>query len=381
MKTLISSLILVAAMAAHGQTPALRLNVDGKPVQATIIETNGTIYIPLADAARALGCDVSATGTTVNVTSKPAAAAKPADTATGPQDAKGEDESPEKLGERVRQFDFKPGSTKDFYDPISSYKDNELDADNRYKNHVCRLMGTVDRVGKEDDGSIFVIMETLSQSSTTGKYLDEAVCYFPPSEAKAAATLQSGRSIIMRGVCAGKVRHSPVLIKLIGCHVDELIGVIYDVTRDIPEDLGGGVGTNTMPVSIAARTGTIMVTVKYSDDYDAKSHLWLLTQDDANWVRKEYGGDGVVLIPESATVYSALAEDFTRFRVPLSRNCRVMNNEDVRFSKITPGDYILVVKSRQAKGESTRDRSGRFFFQKMSVKANTTSKVFIDTSK
>ncbi len=377
MKTLISGLILVAAMAAHGQAPGWKLNVGGKPVDATLIEINGIVYAPIADTVRALGCDVSVKDTTINITPKTAEGAN----TPGGDPAKQNADPQETLGEQVRKFNFPSGAVDDIGNLIADYIFNEVDADNRYKNRICRFRGTVNRVGKEDDGSLFAIIGASVDRNDKRIRKTEcfAVCYFPASEAKAVATLQPGNRVLLRGFGAGEL--APFRPKLIGCHIDMILADLKQL--DAPEFVGGA-ATNIMPVAAAALTGTVRVFVKYFSAelhtavVDGYSSVWLLTEDEASELRPLYGGEGVVLAAENVQVEPETVKSVIRAE---ERDKRItsLTTHDVCFSYTAPGNYILIVQSRNIRGKSARDKIGKYFFRKVTVKANETTEIIVDT--
>jgi len=389
MKMRVGCVFVAATLVANAQTEPWKLIIDGKPVEAPIVETNGNIFIPLAIAARALGRDFQVKGKTISIEAQDSAGTKTNESSPGTKSATRDDEISERLGERVRNFKFQPGDTSDVETMIEVYRSNEVQADNCYKNRLCRMKGTVVRVGKDADGSIFIMMAASSAAFLSGplELAGEVKCYFPASEAKAVATLSSRDRVIVRGICAGKLGYCPVLM---GCHIDAKLA---DWNSDDPKDLGAGAATNAMPVNIAipkpappppAPAGNVRVLLTYHsmrwdenrDDYG--SQLWLLTEDEANKTRAKYGGDGITLASENVFF---LSPEMSRGKSSWGRGIDPYSSRHSDFTKIPPGDYVLVVKSRNVHGRCQRDKLGKFFFQKVTVKVNETTKVSIETGR
>jgi hypothetical protein len=117
--------------------------------------------------------------------------------------AAGSMETEEKVEESVRsQSAAITVSASQLY---SDYKANEVAADQRYKDKVLQVSGTVDNIGKDIMDSIYVTLETGTFGSIQ--------CFFADKHASEAAQLRKGQSITVKGRCDGKMMN--VLLK--GC--------------------------------------------------------------------------------------------------------------------------------------------------------------------
>ncbi len=158
-----------------------------------------------------------------------------------------EDGLDEKVGKKVREFDDKSKTVSDFSILIELYMNNEVQADVFFKNKFWRGKGTVVRVGKDMDGSIYALVVSSIASNDMFSRLDfcnAAKCYFPKSETESVSTLCRHDRIIVRGICSGMVGLCPVLM---GCHVESKLTSV--VTED-PKEFQSGPATNSLPVII-----------------------------------------------------------------------------------------------------------------------------------
>lgn len=381
---------LVAAVAAAAcvsvvmgaEDQPYKIYVDGKPITASVIETNGVIYAPVEAVGRALGADISLTGKEIKFTTK----RSPAKTEETPLPTANNspDEGVERTAKKVREFTFKDGKVTDFETMIWSYRNNEVDADNCYKNKFCRQKGTVVRIGKDADGSIYAMIAASNADAVSSLDLADAVkCYFPPSAAEAVATLSRHHRVVVRGICVGKVAIYPVMLC---CHVEARLD---DNSLRDPKDFGCGPATNMVPVSFVVPeppktpeppTGFVAVKVTY---YSVGANKvcadmgdgWLLTEDEAQQVRDKYGGTGLVLIPESADMSGS------EFRRGYRSNAHSTLLAGNCYFSAKPGNYFLIVCSMNVLGPALRDRRGKYFFQQVSVKANETTKVSMEVGR
>lgn len=81
-------------------------------------------------------------------------------------------------------------------DLYSAYKENEVAADQKYKNKMLEISGTVNSIGKDITDTIYITLET-------GELLNSVQCYFKNSEADAVASLSKGQEITVIGKCTG----------------------------------------------------------------------------------------------------------------------------------------------------------------------------------
>jgi hypothetical protein len=88
------------------------------------------------------------------------------------------------------------------------YWDNQLAADNAYKDREITLTGVIDSVGKNDT-DLFVNLSGSKHRELTKRIK----CYFPPSQKSQLANLVSGKKIKIKGVCEGKVEGVIILRK------------------------------------------------------------------------------------------------------------------------------------------------------------------------
>ena len=73
--------ILLAATTAFAETPSVKVFVNGRPLEASVIETNGTFYLPVDAISKALGVQITIKTNEVRIVREPA----PLPTATTPK--------------------------------------------------------------------------------------------------------------------------------------------------------------------------------------------------------------------------------------------------------------------------------------------------------
>ena len=88
------------------------------------------------------------------------------------------------------------------------YEDNEVAADQKYKNKILSVGGTVDNIGKDITDNIYV---TLKGS----EFIGSVQCFFGENHVNEAARLSKGMKITVKGKCDGKMMN----ILLRGCSI------------------------------------------------------------------------------------------------------------------------------------------------------------------
>lgn len=80
----------------------------------------------------------------------------------------------------------------------AAYDANAVAADAKYKGQVIQVTGVVDSIDEDIMGDAYVTL-------TADEYgWDSVQCYFPDSERAALASLRSGQTVRVKGVCDGK---------------------------------------------------------------------------------------------------------------------------------------------------------------------------------
>jgi hypothetical protein len=92
------------------------------------------------------------------------------------------------------------------YQLYKAYEDNEVAADQKYKDKVLVVTGYVDDIGKD-------IMDDIYVTLKTGQYFGSIQCFFSDAHENRAAELKKGQKLKLKGKCAGKMMN--VLVK--GC--------------------------------------------------------------------------------------------------------------------------------------------------------------------
>lgn len=87
---------------------------------------------------------------------------------------------------------------------LAAFEQNELKANQTYKNKYIAIQGAVDNIGEDIMGSPYVTLKT-------GNVILSVQCMLNKSEASKAANLNKGQQIIVQGNCDGKFGN--VLIK------------------------------------------------------------------------------------------------------------------------------------------------------------------------
>lgn len=79
----------------------------------------------------------------------------------------------------------------------AAYEENEVAADNQYKNQKVRITGIIDTIGKDVLDDVYVTIET-------DEMFAHIQCYFSDdAEIEKVATLKSGDEITIVGICKG----------------------------------------------------------------------------------------------------------------------------------------------------------------------------------
>lgn len=87
---------------------------------------------------------------------------------------------------------------------LAAFEQNELKANQTYKNKYIAVQGAVDNIGEDIMGSPYVTLKT-------GNVILSVQCMLNKSEASKAANLNKGQQIVVQGNCDGKFGN--VLIK------------------------------------------------------------------------------------------------------------------------------------------------------------------------
>lgn len=85
---------------------------------------------------------------------------------------------------------------------INTYEENEVNADNLYKNKMIKVSGTVDDIGKNIAGQIYVILNNGNPYNLT-----TVQCFFSKKDddqINKVADLRKGDSVVVVGTCTGK---------------------------------------------------------------------------------------------------------------------------------------------------------------------------------
>lgn len=96
-------------------------------------------------------------------------------------------------------------ATVDSEQLLADYEANEVSADQYYKGKLLEVRGTVDNIGKDIIGTMYVALVTR------GRGIRQVQVYFEKSHANELASLRSGDVITIRGRCDGLMMN--VLIK------------------------------------------------------------------------------------------------------------------------------------------------------------------------
>ena len=85
-------------------------------------------------------------------------------------------------------------SAKDLY---QAYEENEVAADRKYGNQLVEITGTVDNIGTDVIGRVYITFPT-------GKTLKSVQCYFEDDEAiDGVASIAKGQTVTVVGTCGG----------------------------------------------------------------------------------------------------------------------------------------------------------------------------------
>ncbi len=80
---------------------------------------------------------------------------------------------------------------------FQSYQDNELAADNQFKDKTILVTGTIQSIGKDIVDDAYVTLETSNRFMPVR-------CVFEKSEGNKIAQLSKGKTVTVRGICHGK---------------------------------------------------------------------------------------------------------------------------------------------------------------------------------
>ena len=86
-----------------------------------------------------------------------------------------------------------PGIEVTASDLVAAYKANEIAADQRYKNQVVRVRGTVDGIGKDILASPYVTLSGAPEDS-----FRSVQAFFPKDSESALANIQKGQTLTVR---------------------------------------------------------------------------------------------------------------------------------------------------------------------------------------
>lgn len=82
---------------------------------------------------------------------------------------------------------------------IAAYEENEVAADNSYKNRILAVSGIVDSVGKDIMDNPYVMLSSGKEFS-----INSVQCITSESNGRALASLRKGNSVTVVGLCKGK---------------------------------------------------------------------------------------------------------------------------------------------------------------------------------
>lgn len=82
---------------------------------------------------------------------------------------------------------------------FSEYEANEIAADQKYKDKVVVVTGTVEEIAKDLTGDIYVTLSTGEMS------VGSIQCFFSDDHVNDAAKLSKGQTATIKGMCEGKM--------------------------------------------------------------------------------------------------------------------------------------------------------------------------------
>ena len=113
--------------------------------------------------------------------------------------ASGEDESEDEVADKLKtEKAIKVTSVQIYQD----YDENEVSADNRYKDKVVEIKGTVINIRKDFSDNIVVTLNGLVDNEYE---IVGVACTFSKSHNNETSGLSKGDKIVVRGLCKGKI--------------------------------------------------------------------------------------------------------------------------------------------------------------------------------
>jgi tRNA_anti-like/zinc-ribbon domain len=90
---------------------------------------------------------------------------------------------------------------------VSAYEENEVKADEQYKDKILQVKGTIDTIGKDIMNSLYVSLKGNAKDYS----ITSVQCMFDAASSGTLASLKKGQTITIRGRCSGKMMN--VLLK------------------------------------------------------------------------------------------------------------------------------------------------------------------------